>query len=197
MDLLLSFGTIAAALFVTELTDKDSFLLIAMASRVRWHLAFFAGAVAFTLTTLLFVTAGSVIAAFVPVYWVRLAGGAVMLGYGLWEARGLVSRSAAEAEEPRIKGARSPMAEFLAMVAALAFLDIAGDATEVLTIVFVARYADAALVFTGALTGLLAATALETTLGNRLGRFLTPARLRYLSVAVFLSLGAAILILNP
>ena len=134
---LVSFGTIAAVLFVTELTDKDAFLLIAISSKVRWHLAFLAGATAFTLTTFIFVVAGSLIIAFVPVNWVRLAGGVVMLAYGLWEARGLVGTSTAEEEESRVQKARSLWAVFFTMVASLALLDIAGDATEVLTIVFV------------------------------------------------------------
>ena len=119
-----------------------------------------------------------------------------MLGYGLWEARGLVGKKAEEEEESRVEKARSPRAAFLTLVAALALLDIAGDATEVLTIVFAAHYANAPLVFSGALTGLVLATALETALGNRLGRLLTPRRLRYLSAAVFLALGVFILVLS-
>lgn len=193
---LASFGTIAAVLFVAELTDKDAFLLIAVSSKVRWRVAFLAGAAAFTFTTFVFVVAGSVLVAYVPVYWVRVAGGLVMVGYGLWEARGLVGAKEAEEEGSRIEQAAAPWKVFLTMAATLALLDLAGDATEVLTIVFVARYADSVLVFTGALTGLIMATALETTLGNSLGRVLTEARLRYLSVAVFLLLGVAIIIFS-
>lgn len=193
-DLLASFGTIAAVLFVTELTDKDAFLLIAVSSKVKWRVAFLAGATAFTLNTLLFVVAGSVIVAFVPVNWVRVVGGVVMLGYGLWEAKGLVGKRAAEEEETRVQKARSSWGAFLALVVALSLLDLAGDATEVLTIVFVAQYADPPLVFAGVIAGLIAATALEAALGNRLGRILTPSRLRYLSMGAFIALGTAILL---
>lgn len=192
---LASFGTIAAVLFVAELTDKDAFLLITVSSKVRWRVAFLAGATAFTLNTLLFVLAGSVIVAIVPVHWVRLAGGVVMLGYGLWEAKGLVGKRAVEEEETRIQKARSPWGAFFALVAALSLLDLAGDATEVLTIVFVAQYANPYLVFSGVVAGLLTATALETALGSRLGRILTPDRIRYLSMGVFIALGASILLL--
>ena len=195
-DFVSSFGTIAAVLFVAELTDKDAFLLISISSKVKWSLAFLAGATAFSLTTLLFVAAGSIIVAAVPVYWVRLAGGVVMIGYGLWEARGLVGWGTAKEEETRAQSSGSPWRVFLALVAALALLDIAGDATEILTIVFVAHYTNALLVYSGVLTGLVAATAVETSLGNRLGRVLTPSRLRYLSVGVFLALGVSILVLN-
>jgi Ca2+/H+ antiporter, TMEM165/GDT1 family len=194
-DFVSEFATMASVIFVAELTDKDAFLLLAISSKVRWLVAFLAGASAFTLTTLIFVSAGSVVVSFVPVYWVRLAGGVVMLAYGLWEATGLVGERVVREEETRIQKTGNPWKTFLALVAALALLDIAGDATEVLTIVFVAQYANQVLVFSGALTGLISATAVETTLGNRLGRILTPGRLRYLSVVVFLALGASILAL--
>lgn len=196
-DLLASFGGIAGAIFLAELVDKDAFLLITVSTKVRAYVAFFAGVTAFTMTTTLFVTLGSVLIVFVPVYWVRLAGGVVMLGYGLWEAKALVGLSGVEKEEAKVEKTGNPWRAFLALVAALALLDIAGDATEVLTIVFVARYADPLLVFSGACAGLYCADALETALGNRLGRFLTPGRLRYVSVAVFLALGAYIIVLSP
>lgn len=193
---LASFGAIAVALFVTELTDKDAFLLIAISTKVRVRLAFLAGATAFIFTTALIVALGSVLITIVPVNWVRLAGGAVMIAYGIWEARGLVGQHAVEQEESRISRAGTTLRVFATMVASLALLDLAGDATEVLTIVFVAHYANPLLVFSGVCTGLLSATAVETTLGNRLGRLLTPRRLRIGSSAVFLALGASIILLS-
>ena len=196
-DFLTSFGAIAGAIFLAELADKDAFLLITVSTRVRAYVAFLAGATAFVITTTLFVTLGSVLIAFVPVYWVRLAGGVVMLAYGIWEARALVGLKQVEKEEAKVEKSGSPWRAFLALVAALALLDIAGDATEVLTIVFVARYADPLLVFLGACTGLICASALESALGSRLGRVLTPDRLRFVSVAVFLALGAYIILLSP
>jgi putative Ca2+/H+ antiporter (TMEM165/GDT1 family) len=62
--------------------------------------------------------------------------------------------------------------------------------------VFVAQYSDAALVFSGACVGLIAATVVETALGNRLGRALTPRGVRFVSVAVSLLLGPSILVIN-
>ena len=191
---LASFAAIAAALFVAELTDKDAFLLIAVSTKVRVRVAFLAGATAFTFTTTVIMTLGTLLITVVPVYWVRLAGGVVMVAYGVWQARGLVGQKVVEEEESRIQKAGSQWRVFLTMVAALALLDLAGDATEVLTIVFVARYSNVALVFSGVLTGLVAATAVETSLGNRLGRYLTPNRLRYISAVVFLALGVFIIL---
>jgi Ca2+/H+ antiporter, TMEM165/GDT1 family len=193
---LASFGAVAATIFVAELTDKDAFLLLTLSTRMRARIAFLAGASAFILTTGLFVTLGSLLIEFVPVYWVRMAGGVAMLAYGLWEARGLVGARAVEEEGSRIQRQTAAWKSFLATVGALALLDIAGDATEILTIVFVAHYQNAFLVFAGAAVALVCATAIETALGNRLGRVLTPKRLRYLSTVVFLALGSFIILLN-
>jgi putative Ca2+/H+ antiporter (TMEM165/GDT1 family) len=189
-----SFATIAATLFVAELTDKDALLLLAVSTRVRARTAFLAGASAFLITTTIIVAAGSLIVAVVPVGWVRLAGGVVMLGYGLWEARGLVGEAAVEQQESRIARAGNQLRVFLALVASLALLDLAGDATEVLTVVLVAQYGATLFVFSSVCSGLVSAAAVETALGNRLGRLLTPRRLQIGSAVIFILLGLSIIL---
>lgn len=189
-----AFAGIAAVLFVTELTDKDALLLLSLATRTRALRVFLAGATAFVFTTSMIVTLGTYAINFIPILWIKLAGGAVMLAYGLWEAKGVIGQKVIEEEEGRIESATDGFQAFLLMVGALALLDLAGDATEVLTLVFVAQYSDAFLVFCAACSGLLAATAAETTLGNRLGKMLTAGRIRYASIAVFSLLGAYILV---
>jgi putative Ca2+/H+ antiporter (TMEM165/GDT1 family) len=192
--LLIAFGTIAAALFVTELTDKDALLLLTVATRVRASIVFAAGAAAFIFDTAVIVLLGSLLLTVVPIFWVRIVGGAAMLAYGLWEARGLAGKGAVDREESRIKKSGNNWRLFLTLLGSLVVLDLAGDATEILTIVFVAQYSNALLVFLAACLGLVAATAVETALGNRLGRVLTPRRIRFGSMFVFLALGAAIIL---
>lgn len=189
-----AFAAIASALFVTELTDKDAMLLLTLAAKTRASLVFLAGATAFVITTTIFVTVGTLIGAIVPILWVRLVGGTLMIGYGLWEARSAVGHGDLEKEEKSLERRSDGWMAFFSIVAALALLDIAGDATEVLTIVLVARYSNPILVFSAACTGLISATAFETALGNRLGRMLTPQRIRYVSTVVFLILGTFIII---
>ena len=196
-DLLTSFGAIAGSIFLAELADKDAFLLITVSTKVRVRIALLAGVTAFTVNTALFVTIGAALTALIPGYWGRLAGGVVMLAYGLWEARSLVGLREVQEQEEKVEKTRSSWKAFLALVAALSLLDIAGDATMVLTIVFVAHYADPLLVFFGACAGLFSAATVETALGSRIGKFLTPDRLRYLSVAVFLTIGALIIVFTP
>jgi putative Ca2+/H+ antiporter (TMEM165/GDT1 family) len=191
---ILSFATIAATLFVAELTDKDALLLIAISTKVKARLAFSAGATAFLITTTIIVAAGSLIVAVVPVEWIRLAGGFVMIGYGLWEARGLIGKEAVERQESRIARTGSSWRVFLALVGSLALLDLAGDATEVLTVVLVAQYSATLFVFSAVCLGLISAAGVETALGNRLGRLLTPRRLQIGSAVIFVLLGLAIIL---
>jgi len=189
-----SFATIAATIFVAELTDKDALLLLAISTKVKARFAFLAGATAFTITTSIIVAAGSLIVAVVPVYWVRLAGGLVMFGYGIWEARGLVGEREVEKEESRIARFSSRWMVFVALVASLALLDLAGDATEVLTVVLVAQYGSPLFVFSSVCIGLYSAAAVETALGSRLGRLLTPRRLQIGSAVVFILLGVFVIL---
>ena len=193
-SLLIIFTTIAATLFVAELTDKDALLILSVATRVRALLVFAAGAIAFVINTALIVFLGEILLTVVPIFWVRIAGGAVMLAYGLWEARGLVGKGTVEREESRIKRSGSSWRVFLTLLGSLMALDLAGDATEILTIVFVAQYDNALLVFFAVSSGLVAATGVETALGNRLGKILTPRRIRFGSMLVFLALGVAIIL---
>jgi len=192
----LSFATITATLFVAELTDKDALLLIAVSTKVKARVAFLAGATAFIITTTIIVAAGSLIVSVVPVDWIRLTGGVVMLGYGLWEARGLMGREVVEAQESRIARTGSTWRVFFALVGSLALLDLAGDATEVLTVVLVAQYGAALFVFSAVYAGLVSAAAVETALGNWLGKLLTPRRLRVGSAVIFVILGLAIILIG-
>jgi putative Ca2+/H+ antiporter (TMEM165/GDT1 family) len=62
------------------------------------------------------------------------------------------------------------------LCSSLIVLDLAGDATELVTSVFVAQFRDVLLVFAGAVAALVAASAVETILGNGLGRVLSARR---------------------
>ena len=180
-----------AAIFIAELTDKDALLLLSLATRFKAWVVFASGSVAFTITSAIIVTVGHFLVSYVPVSWISLAGGTIMICYGVWsffhekteeeELAGMEKRLAAKAS----KG-MAPV--FLSAVGLLMLLDLAGDATEVLTILFVARF-DAFMVFIGAVVALVAATAVETMIGNRLSKVLSAKRIRLFSLLVFLVIG--------
>jgi len=180
-------------IFIAELTDKDALLLLALATRIRPRLAFAAGATAFTITTTIIVSVGYFLVNVVPVFWIRLAGGVIMIAFAIWQ---YVSTEE-ESEEKRLlerTKRKTAWSIFLGAVSLLIILDLAGDATEILTIVLVARFSNALLVFLGAVLALVTASGVETILGSRLKRFLSPKRLRILSLLVFLVIGSLVIV---
>lgn len=184
-------------IFIAELTDKDALFLLALATKTKASVVFLAGSVAFTISTAIIVLVGSVLISVVPVFAIKLAGGAIMLGYaGLELYRFSREESQVDEREERLleRSAKSVWSIFVPAVATLVLLDLAGDATELVTIVFLARFQDALVVFAGAVVGLVGAVAVETALGNRLGRVLSPRRIKYLSIAVFTVIGVTVIV---
>jgi putative Ca2+/H+ antiporter (TMEM165/GDT1 family) len=188
-----AFLAIIAAIFVAELTDKDALLLLSLATRIKPWVVFLAGSVAFTITSAIIVTLGYFLVSVVPVSLISLAGGLVMIAYGCWSFFQVNKEEEELANAERrlsLKASRSLWFIFLHAVPLLILLDLAGDATEVLTILFVARFQNAFLVFAGAVPALVAATALETIIGNRLSKILSSRRIRIFSLIVFLTIGS-------
>jgi Ca2+/H+ antiporter, TMEM165/GDT1 family len=189
--------TTIGTIFVAELTDKDALFLLALATKTKASLVFVAGSVAFTITTAIIVLLGSLLITVVPVAAIKLAGGSIMLAYAVLEYyRFSKEERAVDAREERLleRRAGNVWSIFLPAVVTLILLDLAGDATELLTIVLLARFEDALVVFAGAVIGLVAAVAVETALGNRLGRVLSPKRIKYLSIAVFTIIGVTVIV---
>lgn len=195
--LLAAFLTTVGTIFVAELTDKDALFLLALATRTRASVVFVAGSVAFTVSTAIIVLLGSLLITVVPVIAIKLAGGLIMLAYAVLEYYRFSSeeRLVDEREERLLdKSGRGPWSIFVPAVVTLVALDLAGDATELVTIVFLAHYQDALLVFAGAVFGLVAAVAVETSLGNRLGKVLSRKRIKYLSIAIFMIIGVTVIV---
>jgi putative Ca2+/H+ antiporter (TMEM165/GDT1 family) len=184
--------TVGTAIFIAELTDKDALLLLSLATRIDAWVVFAAGSLAFTITSAIIVTVGQLLVTLIPVSLITLVGGTIMIGYGVWsffhsrEEEEELTKSERNLVSMKSKGVTSV---FFGAVAMLILLDLAGDATEILTILFVARYGDALVVFTGAVIALVTASAVETTLGNKLSKILSPDRIRILSLIVFLVIG--------
>jgi len=184
--------------FIAELTDKDALLILSLASKISPRIVFASGVVAFAITTAIIVSLGSFLINVLPVYWITLAGALVMIGYGVWLLVGTRKNgdNLAKEETRLLKRAseKNAWSIFLGIVPMLALLDLAGDATEILIIVFVANLQNVALVFAGSLTGLAGATALETTIGHTLSKVFSAQRIRLFSSLVFLTVGILIII---
>ncbi len=91
-DVLAAFVGIGLAMFVTELTDKDALLILALATKTRALIVFLAGSTAFVLTAVVNVTVGAVAITYVPILWIKVAGGSVIVAYAVWEANGLIGQ---------------------------------------------------------------------------------------------------------
>jgi putative Ca2+/H+ antiporter (TMEM165/GDT1 family) len=195
--LLTALITTGGTIFVAELTDKDALFLLALATKTKASVVFAAGSAAFTISTAVIVLLGSLLIAVVPVVAIKLVGGSIMLAYAVLEYYRFSNeeRSVDEREERLLeKSAGGVWSIFIPAVLTLIALDLAGDATELVTIVFLARYQDALVVFAGAVVGLVAAVAVETALGNRLGRVLSRKRIKYLSIAIFTVIGVTVIV---
>lgn len=193
-SLIPAFVTIVVTIFIAELTDKDALLLLTLATRIRSRTAFAAGSVAFTITSTIIVSVGYFLIRVVPIFWVRLVGGFVMIGFGIW---GYARKGDDEKEEERLLSRtrrKSEWSVFIGAVSLLILLDLAGDATEVLTIVYVAKFANVLLVFLGAVVALVLASGVETILGQRLGKLLSTKNIKLLSLIVFLVIGTLIVV---
>jgi Ca2+/H+ antiporter, TMEM165/GDT1 family len=192
--LLTTMGTI----FVTELSDKDALFLLALATKTKALVVFAAGSVAFTISTTIIILFGSLLIRFVPIVAIKLVGGSIMLIYAVWGYYRLSDQQLQiDEREERLLGrsaSKGIWSIFIPAVLTLIALDIAGDATELVTIVLLARFDDVLVVFLGAVIGLVAAVAVETALGNRLGRVLSPRRIRYLSIVIFLAIGLIVIV---
>jgi putative Ca2+/H+ antiporter (TMEM165/GDT1 family) len=141
------------------------------------------------------VTLGYFLASILPVSLITITGGAIMIGYGAWslvKAHKSEEKEVSRAERRMsFNASKNVWAVFLTTVPFLMLLDLTGDATEVLTILFVARFENTLLVFMGAVCALVAASAIETMIGNRLSKILTRDRIRIFSPLVFLVMGTA------
>jgi Ca2+/H+ antiporter, TMEM165/GDT1 family len=194
-----AFATIASAIFIAELTDKDALLLLALSTKIKPWTAFAAGSTAFAITTAIIVSIGYVLTSVFPVFWIKIVGGGIMIFYAAYEY--IKTNKQREQEEirqgeKRIEGGKNKafFKLFLSIISMLVILDLAGDATEVLTIVFVAHFQNVLLVFVSCVVALSAASALETTIGNRLGKFLSFERIRTFSLLVFLVIGVIVIV---
>jgi putative Ca2+/H+ antiporter (TMEM165/GDT1 family) len=205
-NLAVDFGTVTLTILIAELTDKDALLLLSLATKGNPWTVFAAGSTAFTITTAIIVTAGYLLLRVVPVPWIKFAGGAIMVGYAFYQYF-RAEEEEIQREERRLTGLRSENSSrdperarkriwrsFFGAIAMLAVLDLAGDATEVLTVVFVARYQNIILVFFGCVLALVVASAIETAIGTRVGRFLSIRSLKILSLVVFLVIGSLVVL---
>lgn len=182
--LLSGFAVVIAVIGGLELIDRTSFALIAIAARSRAGPTWAGGASAFLLSTLIAVTVGAALAAALGpahVAWLRIGGGAFLIGYAVWLYRWGSDEELGEKE-------RNFASAFLAAFVTIFLLEL-GDTTMIFEIVFVADYGWW-IVLVGGTLALASVAAWDVLLGRQLGARVSPRRLRSIVTVVMLIVGA-------
>ncbi|MEM0129622.1 MAG: TMEM165/GDT1 family protein [Thermoplasmata archaeon] len=179
-DTLVAGLTVFVVIAGLELGDRTNFSLVALAARGAHGEVFAGAAVAFLASTAVAVTLGTaLVAAIGPsrIGLLRIAGGAILLGYSGWLA-----------VHPPEPSAPLPPSRFRSAFAAAlvtTFLLELGDTTMIFQILFVSSYGPVIVLVAGGL-GLIATAAVGTTVGRLIGRRVDP-RLLHWTVVVLLA----------
>ncbi len=181
------FAIVFAVIGFLELFDRTSFALIAIAARARPLPTFAGGALAFAATTVLAVSVGTGLEALLGpshIAWLRVAGGAVLLGYAAW-----VYFQAPEAETVQ---QRPPGSALVVALVSIFLLEL-GDTTMIFEIVFVAEWGWLVVLVAGT-AALVTVAAWDVALGNRLGVRVRPETLRKVVVVVLTIVGVVTIV---
>lgn len=189
-DPLIELFVVFAVIAALQLPGKSNFGVITLASRHPYRDVFIGASVGLTAATAVSVTLGYAAETVLAPYltWVKLAGGVVLIGFGLRE----ILRPPAPVHEP---GEGTPAVAHTAGQVRLVALGLAlllemGDNTQVLTIVFVASTGNVLLVFLGAAAGLIVVTGISARSARHLAERIPQERLRVVLGGLLAAVGA-------
>ena len=84
------FFAVFSLVFVAEMGDKTQLAVMALASRQPWRPVFGGAALAFALLNVLAVGVGQALFRVLPLFWIKLAAGALFAVFGLMMVTGQV-----------------------------------------------------------------------------------------------------------
>jgi len=181
---------IFAAVAVLQIPGKSNFAVITLATRHPHRDVFVGATVGLAAATVVSVTIGYGAETLLAPYldWVKAAGGAVLMAFGLRE----ILRGPGEIHEPGEAVPTQELARRRAVLIALGltFLLEMGDTTQILAIVLVASTRDPLLVFLAATAALATITAISVTAARYFAARVPEERLRLVLGAIFLFVGA-------
>ncbi len=174
--------------FVAELPDKTALAALVLATRHKPVPVFVGAAMALVIQSLVAVAAGQVLS-LLPHRIVHLVAGAVFVGsaIAMW-----VRREEEDAEKAANSGAmgfwRAAWVSFMVV-----FIAEWGDLTQLATAALAARYAAPVAVFVGATAALWSVTAIAAIVGDRAGKYLSPALTLRIAAVLFAAVGVALI----
>jgi len=188
-NLLIDGIVVFAVVAVLQLPGKSNFGVITLSTRHPHRDVFIGASVGLGAATVVSVTLGygaeTVLAPYL--FWVKVAGGLVLVGFGIRE----ILRVPAPVHEP---GEGTPAMAHTAgqvrtVALGLAFLLEMGDNTQILTILFVASTGNVVLVFVAATAALVAVTALSSRGARYLQQHVPEERLRVVLGGLLIAVG--------
>ena len=184
MDALLT-STILVAL--AEMGDKTQLLAIVLSTRLRRPWPIVAGIFCATMANhFLAALLGHWVAGIMQAPWFRIAVAAGFIGMALWT---LIPDKLDEESNRAPTGAGAFMTTLIAF-----FLVEMGDKTQIATVALGARFANVYAVTAGTTLGMMIANVPAVFLGEALVKRIPLAPMRYAAAALFLAIGAYMLI---
>jgi Ca2+/H+ antiporter, TMEM165/GDT1 family len=177
-------------IFVAELPDKTALASLVLATQYPLRQVIFGAWLAFLLQTLVAVVAGSALQ-LLPAQPVRLAAGVGFIAFAVIAARRDLEKEEREEEQRAVavSHTRPPWVACFLVVFAAEW----GDITQLATAALVAQTGQPIPVAVGAVLALWLVTVLAAVAGSRLGRYMPPRVVKWVSVALFATVGAFVI----
>lgn len=187
-------GSFLAALglvFLAELGDKTQLVALGFGARHRLGPVMGGVVLGYACSNLLSVVIGGVLGAALPTRAIGLAGGALFLGFAVWNLRPHVEDDG----EVGTDGVGGEDRTVVVTVAVAMFVAELGDKT-MLTTATLAAQGNPVLVWTGATVGIVASGFVGVLVGRRAGAHLPERVIRIGSAALFAAFGVGLLATN-
>lgn len=191
-DLLVEGLAIFAAVAVLQLPGKSNFGVITLATRHPHREVFVGATLGLSLATVISVTLGYGAETLLAPYlaWVKVAGGAVLVAFGVREI--LRGPGAIRGTEERELSRR----QVWSLALGLTFLLEMGDTTQILAIVFVASTGNVVLVYLAVTAALVVVAAVSAAGARYLSERIPEGRLRFALGALLIVVGIATIVLT-
>ena len=168
-----------AVVVLAEMGDKTQLLAMAFATRFRWQTVMLGVLVATAANHLAAVYIGALLAAVVPIRFVKIAAAASFILFGLWTLRG------DHLEDEDKKFSFNPFWT----VAVSFFIAEMGDKTQLATITLAADFHSIIPVWIGTTTGMMIADAIGIVAGVVLHKKIPEKQIKWVAALIFIGSG--------
>lgn len=182
VDFLSVFSASFILIFVAEFGDKSQLVCMTLAAKHRPWPVLFGAVIAFAVLNLLAVLFGTVVASWIPEFWLSLI---IACLFGFFGIQSLIFQDESD------DGEKSPPSNHSLFITALLMIFVAefGDKTQ-LAVAGLASTYQGLMVWLGATLALLLTTALGVTAGQKLLKFIPINMIHKLSGLLFLAFSA-------